>query len=236
MINRLAIVPARGGSKRIQGKNIRLFCSQPMIKYVLCTIRESQLFSKIHVSTESNEIREVVTSLGMKPDFPRPKELADDLTPIMPVLRYVTEEYQRCNMHFDEIWLLMACNPLLHASTLAEAAEAYSSTDRKKPLLAVSEYPVPIEWAFSMGKNKSLMPVQSEMFSKRSQDINKCYYDSGSFSIFPPSSILKSEGAGRYDNFLGFILPKGTAIDIDDEDDWRLAERLYLSMNHDKLA
>ena len=86
-MKRLAIIPARGGSKRIHHKNIRDFCGQPMITHVLDTARESGLFSVIHVSTECQSVREVVSIFGFPPDFSRPESLADDHTPIMPVLR-----------------------------------------------------------------------------------------------------------------------------------------------------
>ena len=82
LIKRLAIVPARGGSKRIKNKNILNFCGKPMISYILDTAKRSNLFKKIHVSTDDNKIRDIVESLGYPIDFMRPEHLADDYTPI----------------------------------------------------------------------------------------------------------------------------------------------------------
>lgn len=226
-MKRLAIVPARGGSKRIPSKNIRDFCGRPMITHVLGAASDSGLFSAIHVSTESESIREVVASFGFSPDFRRPDELADDHTPIMPVLRYVAEEYAKRDQHFDEIWLLMACAPLIDAQDLEKAATLFREAGSKQPLLAVSEYPAPIEWAFSRGANGALTPVQAGMFAVRSQDIEKRYFDAGSFAVFPVARVLESHGAGSDSDFIGYVLPKGTAIDIDDEQDWQLAEAIY---------
>ena len=90
---RLAIIPARGGSKRIRHKNTRNFCGKPMIAHILDAAKESNLFEKVHVSTDSSGIADAVRDLGHKIDFMRPAELADDQTPIMPVLKYVTQTY-----------------------------------------------------------------------------------------------------------------------------------------------
>jgi pseudaminic acid cytidylyltransferase len=226
-MKRLAIIPARGGSKRIPNKNIRDFCGQPMITQVLGMARASGLFAKLHVSTESESIRDVAAQFGFPPDFLRPAELADDHTPIMPVLRHAAQEYVKRGEHFDEVWLLMACAPLIDAKDLVSAARLFQESGGQKPLLAVSEYPAPIEWAFSRGDNGELTPVQAGMFALRSQDLEKRYFDAGSFAIFPTSRVLESEGAGSDRGFIGYPLAKGTAIDIDDEQDWQLAEAIY---------
>ena len=95
MKKRIAIIPARGNSKRIPKKNIRNFCGKPMISYPLEAIQKSNLFDVIHVSTDSNQICEKVEKLGFPIDFLRPAELADDYTPIMPVLKHVCYEYKK---------------------------------------------------------------------------------------------------------------------------------------------
>lgn len=226
-MKRLAIIPARGGSKRIPNKNIRDFCGQPMITHVLTAARDSGLFAKVHVSTESESIQHVAAQFGFPPDFPRPAELADDHTPIMPVLRNAVQEYAQRGEHFNEVWLLMACAPLIDAKDLSSAATMFQLAGSEQPLLAVSEYPAPIEWAFSRSGNGALTPVQAGMFAVRSQDLEKRYFDAGSFAVFPASHVLESQGAGSDSGFIGYVLPKGTAIDIDDEQDWQLAEAVY---------
>lgn len=228
-MKRLAVIPARGGSKRIPNKNVRDFCGQPMITHVLSAARASGLFTTIHVSTENESISNVATQLGFPPDFPRPAELADDHTPIMPVLRHAAQEYANRGLHFDEVWLLMACAPLIEARDLSSASTLFQQAGNEQPLLAVYEYPVPIEWAFSRGENGALTPVQAGMFAVRSQDLEKRYFDAGSFAIFPSSRVLESQGAGSDSGFIGYVMPKGTVIDIDDEQDWLLAEAIYRS-------
>ena len=88
-MKRIAIIPARGGSKRIKNKNIKNFCGQPIINYIIDSAKRSKLFDKIHISTESNLIKEVVESNGLSIDFMRPENLSDDFTPLMPVISFV---------------------------------------------------------------------------------------------------------------------------------------------------
>ena len=229
-MKRLAVIPARGGSKRIPNKNIRDFCGRPMIAHILDSARASGLFETIHVSTESPEIAEVATAAGQPPDFMRPTALADDHTPIMPVLRHVTEEYGRRGRSFEEIWLLMACAPLVSAADLVGASKLFTEAGGGNPVLAVSAFPVPVEWAYDRKPDGMLVPTQPGMFAVRSQDLRTRYYDTGSFAVFPAADVLAAEGAGSDEGFLGYVLPKGAAIDIDDEEDWQLAEAIYRNM------
>ena len=98
-MKRIAIIPARGGSKRIQKKNIKNFCGKPIISYPIKAIIESKLFDKIHVSTDDKEVVEVVNKLGVDVDFYRPKSLSDDFTSIVPVVKYVVDRYKKKGVH-----------------------------------------------------------------------------------------------------------------------------------------
>jgi pseudaminic acid cytidylyltransferase len=224
---RLAIIPARGGSKRIPDKNIRDFCGRPMLSYSLNAANDSGLFDCIHVSTDSTKIAETVIKLGFEIDFLRPVELSGDHTPIMPVLKYVTEQYRELGRHFDEVVLIMACAPLIDAGDLVNASNLMKQHNQKKQVLAVAPYPVPVEWAFKRNDDGTLIPVQSGMFSKRSQDIGNKYYDVGMFCFLTTEQILDSEGAGGDDSFVGYVLPKYKSVDIDNFDDWIFAEAIY---------
>lgn len=230
MVKRLAVIPARGGSKRIPNKNIRNFFGKPMIAYILEAARASELFDVIHVSTESANILQTVEGLGFRVEFMRPAELADDHTPIMPVLKYVTDTYASLGQEFDQVWSLMACAPLVGPEKLQRAAELFDQSGGADPILAVAEYPVPIEWAFSRSQDGRLKPVQPGMFSVRSQDLEKRYFDAGVFAAFPAAKVRTSDGAGSEFDFIGYVIPKGSAIDIDDEADWILAESIYRNL------
>lgn len=228
-MKRLAIIPARAGSKRIPGKNIKNFAGRPMIHHVLRTAQESKLFDTIHVSTDSPQIIEIVGKMALGVEFMRPASLADDQTPIMPVLKYVTEEYHRRGLEFQQVWMLMACAPLLEVETLQRAEKMFTGAGGGQPLLAVSEYPSPIEWALGRDLAGQMTPLQPGMFAVPSQSIEKKYYDAGCFAIFPPATVLNSQGAGSDQGFLGYVLPKSMGVDIDDEQDWEMAEAIFHS-------
>ena len=234
MSRRLAIIPARGGSKRIPDKNIKNFCGRPIISYILKTAKESGLFDLIHVSTDNQRIIQVVEDLGFPVDFLRPNDLADDETPIMPVLRYVTERYIALGKEFDQVCLLMACSPLIEPADLKEAAKLFEKVRGTKSVLAVAPFPVPIEWSFERSANGELSPVQPGKFAIPSQEMTTKYYDAGAFAFFPVHRVLKTEGAGDDTNFVGYILQRDKAIDIDNPEDWAFAETFYLGRKQQK--
>jgi pseudaminic acid cytidylyltransferase len=231
MKKRLAVIPARGGSKRISNKNIRNFCGRPMITYIIEAALISGLFDEIHVSTDSQQIAELVTDLGLKVAFLRPPQLADDYTPIMPVLKYVLEEYLERGRSFDSIALLMACTPMITADDLRGAAALFDLNNCKQAIIGIAEYPCPVEWAFRRESNGVLVPVQPGMFSVRSQDLAPAYFDAGQFCLMSSEQVLSAEGAGTDTNFLGYPLQRHQAIDIDTEDDWNFAEMVFSSLS-----
>ncbi|MBF0135077.1 MAG: acylneuraminate cytidylyltransferase family protein [Magnetococcus sp. DMHC-1] len=227
MTARIAIIPARGGSKRLPDKNIRPFCGLPMIGHALRAARESGIFDVIHVSTESTRIMEVVASLGHAVAFPRPVELADDHTPLMPVLKHVLETWQERGRHFTQVCLLNPCSPLVAAADL-RGASALQEANPTLSVLGITPYAVPVEWAYILGEGNRLTPNQPGMFKVRSQDLGKKYHEAGSFTFFPARRILDIQGAGRDDDFLGYPMPRVQSVDIDDADDWAMAEAIYL--------
>ena len=232
-MKRIAIIPARGGSKRIKNKNIKNFCGKPMINYIIKSAKESKLFDKIHVSTESNLIKEVVEDSGLLIDFMRPENLSDDFTPLMPVLSFVLESYKNMNIKFEEVWLLMACSPLVDKDDLISASKVYAAQDINliKPLLAITEYPAPIEWSFLKDSNNILEPRYEGRFKERSQDLPKSYYDSGTFVVFPNSFILEKGKEGSDKGYIGYEISRSKAIDIDTQTDWDFAESLFSLRN-----
>ena len=226
-MRRIAIIPARGGSKRIPQKNIKIFCGKPMISYPIQALKESNLFNKIHVSTDEERVIDVVNQLGLEVDFFRPINLSDDYTPIMPVIKYVIEEYRKMNQIFDEVWVILPCSPLLNTKDLVNASINFQQLNSSNPLMAVTEYPVPIEWAFETNEKGVLKPLNKGDFAIRSQDLKKKYYDAGMFYIYPQEFVLNSDHFGTDENIIPYFLSKGNAIDIDDQEDWDYAEKLF---------
>ena len=171
---RLCIIPARGGSKRIKNKNIKNFCGKPMIYHSLNNATTADIFSKIHVSTDSSSIAKTVNSAGHEIDFMRPKSLSDDYATIFEVLIFVFETYEKQSQIFDEIWLLMACAPLIQPKNLVEASNIFDAS--KGPLVAVSELPVPIDWAYKKNEEGCLTLHNPSAHATRSQDLKKYYF------------------------------------------------------------
>ena len=225
--NRLAIIPARGGSKRIPGKNLRLFCGKPIVAYSIECAEKSNLFDQIHVSTDDDKISSIAKNLGYQPEFMRPPELADDHTPLMAVLKYTVEKYEKIGENFEEIVLIMACAPLILPEDLVSAVKLLASTPKTNGVISVCKFPAPIARSYHMNYNSFLTPNFPEQMSLRSQDLLENYYDAGQFCVFPTPVIKASNGAGDYKNLIGHELPPHRAVDIDTEDDWVLAEKLY---------
>tara|TARA_B110001452_G_scaffold250535_1_gene238845 strand:+ start:4848 stop:5543 length:696 start_codon:yes stop_codon:yes gene_type:complete len=231
MIKRLLILPARSGSKRIKNKNIKLFAGKPIIYHPLIEGKKSGLFSKIHVSTDSKKISSIVENYGFKTDFLRPKSLAGDKTPTIDVLDFVIKKYEKLNIFFDEVWSMTPCSPLVNFKDLLKAAKILEK-NKKKIVISVCSYPAPIEWAFYKKKNK-LSPLRKDFYKKRSQDITKKYHDTGNF-VGIPIFFFKKKKIDFDTSYIGYELPRSRAIDIDDIEDFKLAEFLYEYQQNNK--
>jgi pseudaminic acid cytidylyltransferase len=228
-MKRIAIIPARGGSKRIPKKNIKEFCGKPMIHYPLMACQNAGLFNKIHVSTDDEEIASVVKDLGFSIDFMRPAAIADDVTGVMAVVKFVTEKYAQMGIEFDQIAMIMACSPLILSEDLQKAAEKLVRLPPEVAVLAVCSYPVPIEWAFMIGEDQLLHPIERGAFSIESQNITPKYFDAGVFAFFSQQRVLATSSKGDDSNFFPYEIPRERGVDIDTGEDWKFAEMLYKS-------
>lgn len=220
--SRIAIVPAKGKSARIKNKNIKKFNGRPIIKYTLNALKKSRLFKKIHVSTESKKVEKIVNQSGIKIDFLRPQNLAKDKIIINDVLKFVLKEYEKLNYQFNEIWLIYPCNPFLNINLLNSAAKLFKKKNNF-PLMSIKEYDAPIEWAL-LKKQNYFVPINKKNLLRDSKKIKKKYYESGSFMIFKQPQIMNKKIHSKYN---GFILKRENSIDIDNIEDWKLAENLY---------
>ena len=230
LTKRIAIVPARAGSKRIPKKNIRNFCGKPILSYILHAIQDSFLFDVVHVSTDSTEIASIAEAEGFPVDFYRPLELADDITPLYPVVRYVLSNYLKRDVSFDTAALLMPCSPLISSSDLVQACSTFEDSPHNLPLLSVTEYAVPIQWAFDIDNQSVLSPHCPNALVKRSQDLPTAYYDAGQFEFFSPDALLNLLD-DSFSQYIGYILPRTRCVDIDTDEDWNIAEALFRSIH-----
>jgi len=222
---RLAVIPARGGSKRIPKKNIIPFCGKPMISYALDAASESGLFDRIHVSTDSNEIAEVVEKLGYPVDFMRDESLADDYTGIVPVLRWVVKQYEQRGARYDQVCCIMPNAPLLQSSDMVEAFRIFDEHLGSHPLLVYARFPVPVEWAFRRDEYGFMTADDPEKILIRSQDLQHAYYECGPFNLWRYEHLQQEHPLSG--KALSYLMPTERAIDIDTPEDLAYAERLY---------
>jgi len=224
----LAIVPARGGSKRIKDKNITDFLGKPLMAYSIEAAQQSKLFDLIHVSTDSEKIKAVATALRTHAEFSRETSLADDQTGIVPVLRWVVREFLNRGQRFDDVCMLMPTAPLMTSADLTAAYEVFLKQQRKVPVVAVASYPVPVEWAYELetGTGKLTRAFPEKMTNVRSQDLERKFYDAGAFAFFETEQLLDDS----YDlgsELIGYPLPRQRVVDIDNHEDLAFAKNLY---------
>jgi len=225
MIRRLAIIPARAGSKRIHNKNLKIFHGKPLIYYSITAAKKSNLFNKIHVSSDSKKILNFSKKLDIKIDFIRPKYLADDKTPLREVLQYVVSTYKKKKMNFDEIWLIYATNPFITSKKLKNCAKAYKKISNKNnnALVTVTKYNYPIEWAQKISSKNILKPLNYKNIKKSSHKIKKLFCDAGMINIYSSKSFTKNVNI----SYFPFEIPIYSSVDIDTVNDFEFAKRLF---------
>tara|TARA_A100001015_G_C15012976_1_gene724091 strand:- start:567 stop:1262 length:696 start_codon:yes stop_codon:yes gene_type:complete len=230
-MKRLAIIPARGGSKRIPNKNIKKFCGQPMLSYAIQAACAAGIFDTIHVSTDDQDIVHIAGSFGFSPEFMRPKALSGDHVSIMQCLKFVVEKFESLGKQFDTVAMLYATSPLIDPEDLKKACVQFEANKRNRALLAVTPYPSPIEHAFRMDDNLDLLPDNYEALATRTQDLAEAFYDAGMFAIYSSSKIKETVGAGSFFDFTGFKVPISRVTDIDWPEDWVHAENLKKALD-----
>lgn len=223
---RLAIVPARGGSRRIPGKNLHPFCGRPLIRYPLEAARQSGLFDLIHVSTDSAEIAAVAEGMGLPVDFLRDPVLAENPVSLYAVMAWVVEQYARRGQTYDEICLLYATAPLIEAADLAGGYEAFAAEDKRRPVLSVAVFPSPVERALAIEEG-ALRWRFPEHQATHSQDLPTAYYDAAAF-MYLTADQLRQGVKGELAEFAPYRLPAEKVVDINNPEDLSLAEALYL--------
>ncbi len=223
---RLAIVPARGGSKRIPRKNIIEFHGRPIIYYALNAAKTSGLFEKIHISTDDHEIGDVVKNLGYEIDFFRDPPLADDFTPLLDVVKWVIRQYKRQGTRYDSVTLIYPCSPLLRASDLLRGHEIFNRKNRELPVVSVARFPSPVERAFLGGEDDTICIENQEEVLTRTQDLPDRYYDTGNFAIYSCGALLSSNARFKT-RFLKYEMPRSRVVDIDTPEDLEYAKSLF---------
>ena len=224
--SRLAILPARGGSTRIKDKAVRPFMGRPLIAWSLAAAAESGLFAEIHVSTDSPRIAEVAARLGHPPAFARIATLAENAVALYDVLQWVVESYEKRGRSFDSICMIYPAAPLLTAADLRGGSELFERHQGRHPVVSVVAFPTPIERAMRVGGDGLLQWDRPDRQYSHSQDLGTAYYDSAGFMMMTPSH-LRAADRMPFRAMLPYVLPPERAVDINTEEDLRLAGVLY---------
>lgn len=218
-LNRIAVIPARSGSKRIPGKNTKSFLGKPMISWPIAALRRSNLFDRVFVSTDSVEIGELSKNCGADVILRDPK-LADDYTGTTQVL-----------LDFLAKQIAPEANPwvyLVYATTptdVSTISKFVGFTEDGKPGLAVSlkSLDLPVQKSFHLDEMGRLVALQPEHLNSRTQDLRPLYLDAGKFYGASRAS-WEYFGENVFNKARGFVVPSWMSTDIDTEEDWELAE------------
>lgn len=222
---RLCVIPARGGSKRIPRKNIKMFNGKPMISYSIETALESGCFDKVVVSTDDEEIAQVARDYGAEVPFIRPDELSGDFAGTTPVIKHAVEWFEAQGIQPEYVCCIYATAPFVKAKRLVAAFEQLIETQAEY-CFSVTSFPYPIQRAFKLTDNQRLEMFNSEHFDTRSQDLQEAYHDAGQFywgtaDAFKQNLQVFSEFSSPY------ILPRHLVQDIDTHEDMVRAELMY---------
>ncbi|WP_310442333.1 pseudaminic acid cytidylyltransferase [Sulfurimonas sp.] len=222
--NAVAIIPARGGSKRIPRKNIKEFFGKPLIAYSIQTAVESKLFDKVIVTTDDEEIAKIAKEYGAEVPFIRPKELSDDFTGTGDVVKHALNYLKEHGEEFDFVCTIYATAPLLQPRYLIEGFEALKNSDAINAFSATS-MPFPIQRTFKLDKNGRCEMFTPEHYGTRSQDLEEAFQDAGQF--YWSKLDKKSSEIMFGKDSIPIILPRYLVQDIDTLEDWIRAEYMY---------
>ncbi|HML36320.1 MAG TPA: pseudaminic acid cytidylyltransferase [Bacillota bacterium] len=229
MSGNVAIITARGGSKRIPGKNIKEFCGKPILQYSIQAAIDSGIFDEIMVSTDDAEIAEMTIACGAKVPFMRSSKNSDDFATTADVIGEVLAEYKKTDREFQYACCIYPTAPFVTGKKLQDAMRELIASDADSVIPVVGfSYPPQRGFVIENGRLKMKWP---EHLNSRSQDLETIYHDCGQFYCFKISSFQQT-GKLVMDNTIPFQIPELQVQDIDTEEDWKLAELKYRMLNN----
>lgn len=221
----LAIIPARGGSKRIPHKNIKEFLGEPIIQKVIGVVKASKVFHEIMVSTDSEEIKSIALANEVQAPFLRSQKNSDDHAPLQDVIFEVLEYYRLQGLHFDFFCCILPTSVLLKKERLVSSFETLRENDSVDGVMPVCAYSSSIWRSFKI-ENDSLKLNWPQNYLKRSQDFPQAYYDSGQFYFVKVDRFLNQK-TFMLENLSPILINEDETQDIDTLADWKLAEMKY---------
>lgn len=221
---KIAVIPARGGSKRIPRKNIKDFCGKPMIVWSIEAVKASGLFDHLIVSTDDAEIAEVAKRWGAEVPFMRPAELSNDYAGTTEVVAHATQWALEQGLPVTAVCCVYATAPFVQVEDLKRGLEALESGDWAYAF-TVTNFAAPIFRSFKQTVDGGIEMFFPEHFSTRSQDLPAALHDAGQFYWGLPSAWI--EGKRIFDRHsIPVVIPRWRVQDIDTEEDWERAEIL----------
>lgn len=224
---KIAIIPARGGSKRIPRKNIRDFCGKPMLAYSITTAIKSQCFDRVIVSTEDQEIAEVALAYGAEVPFIRPLALADDYTGTRPIVKHAIEQLLASGDIPQFCCCIYPTAPLLQPESLQQALHTLQLDPDVEFVFSAARFSFPIQRALLQTTSGGVTPFDPASILKRSQDLPATYHDAGQFYWGKTACWLDPLASSFSERSRMQVLPDHLVQDIDTEEDWYRAELLY---------
>ena len=228
----LAVIPARGGSKRIPKKNIKLFLGKPIISYSILAAQESGVFDKIIVSTDSEEISSIARDYGADVPFLRDSNLSDDYTGTNIVTADAIRYFQGEKINIEYVCCIYATAPFLNADSLKAGFELLKKNN-KLFVFSATSFDYPIARAFAINANKEVKMFWPEKYDTRSQDLNEAFHDAGQFYWGKPEGFVE-EKCMFEKHSSAFLIPRYLVQDIDTFEDWQRAEMMYSALQMDK--
>lgn len=225
---KLAVIPARGGSKRIPRKNIKPFCGKPMIAWSIEAALKSQCFDRIIVSTDDEEIAEVAQTHGAEVPFVRPLDLSDDHAGTTAVIAHAVKWQQQNGQAPDAVCCLYATAPFVQTTDLQRGLQVLQDTGSDYAF-SVTSYAFPIQRALRMTSDHRVDMFQPGYFNTRSQDLEEAWHDAGQFYWGHAQAWLANKPLFSRDS-APVILPRHRVQDIDTSEDWERAEWLFKAM------
>lgn len=221
---RLAVIPARGGSKRIPRKNVRPFHGKPIIAWSIEAARDSGCFDRIIVSTDDEEIARVAEGLGAEVPFVRPGDLSDDMAPTGVVIRHAVEWFEAAGTSVSECCCIYATAPFVSADAIRQGLDRLRENDADFAV-SVTSFPFPIQRACRI-RDGRLELFNPDLYLTRSQDLEEAFHDAGQFYWGRGEAwrALKPLFGART---VPVPLPRHLVQDIDTPEDWRRAERMF---------
>ena len=221
----IAIIPARGGSKRIPRKNIKLFHGKPMIAYSIEAARQSGCFDKVIVSTDDQEIADVAIEYGAEVPFLRPADIADDFATTMDVMQHAINWCVEQKWSLDKVCCIYATAPFILPQYIKQGLKSVSAENTEYAFSATT-FPFAIQRAISLDKSGAVTMFSPEYVNTRSQDLQEAYHDAGQFYWGKASAFLAGKTIFAEHSKV-VVLPRKRVQDIDTPEDWELAESLF---------